>query len=219
VTIRTLDAGGDKPIPGYTVEGEGNPFLGVRGVRLSLEHPLILTCQLRALARAAAIGPLKIMVPMVTAPRELEQVRMLLDAAVARLRNSGIDCEMPDLGMMVEVPAAALSIDLFHADFVSIGSNDLIQYVTACSRDSAALAALQDPLQPAVLRLIHEVVERAGARGIPVSLCGDMASDARCISALLGVGLRSLSVAPAALGRVKGAIARCRMAATEGRNE
>jgi phosphotransferase system enzyme I (PtsI) len=219
VTIRTLDAGGDKPIPGYTVEGEGNPFLGVRGVRLSLEHPLILTCQLRALARAAAIGPLKVMVPMVTAPRELEQVRMLLDAAVARLRNAGVECEMPELGMMVEVPAAALSIDLFDADFVSIGSNDLIQYVTACSRDSAALAALQDPLQPAVLRLIHEVVERAGARGIPVSLCGDMASDARCISALLGVGLRSLSVAPAALGRVKGAIARHRMAVTEGRNE
>ena len=216
VTIRTLDAGGDKPIRGYTVEGEGNPFLGARGVRLSLEHPMILTCQLRALARAAVIGPLKVMVPMVTAPRELEQVRMLLDAAVARLRNSGVDCEMPELGMMVEVPAAALAIDLFDADFLSIGSNDLIQYVTACSRDSAALAALQDPLQPAVLRLIHEVVERAGSRGIPVSLCGDMASDARCVPALLGLGLRSLSVAPAALARVKCAIARYRTAATEG---
>jgi phosphotransferase system enzyme I (PtsI) len=141
---------------------------------------------------------------------------MLLDAAVARLRSAGIDCGMPELGMMVEVPAAALAIDLFDADFFSIGSNDLIQYVTACSRDCAALAALQDPLQPAVLRLIHEVVERAGSRGIPVSLCGDMASDTRCVPALLGTGLRSLSVAPASLARVKTAIAHHRAAATGG---
>ena len=214
VTIRTLDAGGDKPIAGYTVDGEGNPFLGVRGVRLSLLHPVVLTTQLRALARAATIGPLKVMVPMVTVPRELDQTRLLLDTAVVRLRNAGIDCEMPELGMMVEVPAAALAMDLFDTDFVSIGSNDLIQYVTACSRDSSSLTALQDPLQPAVLRLIHEVVKHANARGIPASLCGDMASDARCLPGLLGVGLRSLSVAPAALARVKRAIARHRIAAS-----
>jgi phosphotransferase system enzyme I (PtsI) len=214
VTIRTLDAGGDKPIAGYTVEGEGNPFLGVRGVRLSLLHPVVLTTQLRALARAATAGPLKVMVPMVTAPRELEQVRLLLEAAIVQLRNAGTQCAMPQLGMMVEVPAAALALDLFHTDFVSIGSNDLIQYVTACSRDAAALAALQDPLQPAVMRLLHDVVTHASARGIPASLCGDMASDVRCISGLLDVGLRSLSVAPAALARVKRAIGRHRIAAT-----
>lgn len=213
VTIRTLDAGGDKPIAGYTVPGEDNPFLGVRGVRLSLLDPVVLTTQLRALARAATIGPLKVMVPMVTVPRELDQVRLLLDAAVAQLRNAGVECAMPELGMMVEVPAAALALDLFETDFVSIGSNDLIQYVTASSRDSAALAALQDPLQPAVLRLLHIIVEHASARGIPASLCGDMASDVRCISALLDVGLRSLSIAPAALARVKGAIGRHRIAA------
>jgi len=109
---------------------------------------------------------------------------------------------------MVEVPAAALAIDLFDADFLSIGSNDLIQYVTASSRDSSPLAPLQDPLQPAVLRLIHQVVEHANKNGIAVSLCGDMASDVRCIPALLEVGLRSLSVAPATLARVKSAIAR-----------
>jgi phosphoenolpyruvate-protein phosphotransferase (PTS system enzyme I) len=216
VTIRTLDAGGDKPIAGYTVEGEGNPFLGVRGVRLSLLHPVVLTTQLRALARAATLGPLKIMVPMVTVPRELEQVRLLLDAALVQLRNAGKECAMPELGMMVEVPAAALALDLFDTDFVSIGSNDLIQYVTACSRDSAALAALQDPLQPAVMRIVHEVVKHANARGIPASLCGDMASDVRCISGLLDLGLRSLSVAPAALARVKGAIGRHRIAAARG---
>src|SRR5439155_14125542 len=104
VTIRTLDAGGDKPIARYTVDGEANPFLGVRGVRLSLLHPDVLTTQLRALARAAALGTLKVMVPMVTSPRELDHVRMLLDSAVVRLRNEGRDCAMPELGMMVEVP-------------------------------------------------------------------------------------------------------------------
>jgi phosphotransferase system enzyme I (PtsI) len=212
VTIRTLDAGGDKPIAGYTVAGESNPFLGVRGLRLSLLHPAVLTIQLRALARAASLGALKIMVPMVTSPRELDYVRVLLDSAIARLRRDKVECAVPELGMMVEVPAAALAIDLFDADFFSIGSNDLIQYVTASSRDSSPLAPLQDPLQPAVLRLIHKVVEHANAQRIPVSLCGDMASDVRCIPALLGVGLRCLSVAPAAVSRVKAAIMRYRAA-------
>jgi phosphotransferase system enzyme I (PtsI) len=219
VTIRTLDAGGDKPIPGYTADGEGNPFLGVRGVRLSLLHPQVFTTQLRALARVAALGPLKIMVPMITTPQEFDQVRALLDSAVSALRLGGLPCAMPELGMMVEIPAAALAIDLFEADFFSIGSNDLIQYVTACSRDSRQLAPLQDPLQPAVLRLIHKVVEHANSRGIAVSLCGDMASDLRCIPALLGVGLSCLSVAPAALGRVKAAIARHRTGGSKGEHQ
>ncbi len=216
VTIRTLDAGGDKPIAGYTIDGERNPFLGVRGVRLSLLHPRLLNVQLRALARAAALGPLKVMIPMVTRPHELDHVRLLLNAALAELRKSGVSCAAPWLGIMVEVPATALTIDLFDADFFSIGSNDLIQYVSASSRDASPLAALQDPLQPAVLRLIHEVVEHANARSIAVSLCGDMASDVRCIPALLGVGLRSLSIAPAALGRVKAAIARYRRNDSDG---
>ena len=211
VTMRTLDAGGDKPIAGYTIDGEANPFLGMRGLRLSLLHPEVFITQLRALARAALLGPLKIMVPMVTSPRELDRARALLDDAVAALRKQAIGCARPELGMMVEVPAAALAIDLFEADFLSIGSNDLIQYVTASSRDSSPLAPLQDPLQPAVLRLIHEVVQRADAQGISVSLCGDMASDVRCIPALLGVGLRCLSVAPSAIARVKAAIARYRV--------
>jgi phosphoenolpyruvate-protein phosphotransferase (PTS system enzyme I) len=215
VTIRTLDAGGDKPIAGYTVEGEANPFLGSRGLRLSLLHPEILVTQLRALARAASVGPLKIMLPMVTSPRELDRARMLLDGAVVRLRAEGKDCSVPELGIMVEVPATALAIDLFEADFFSIGSNDLIQYVTASSRDAGDLAPLQDPLQPAVLRLLHEVVEHANAHGIPVSLCGDMASDVRCVPSLLDIGLRCLSVAPDAVARVKSAIARYRAAKRE----
>jgi len=212
VTIRTLDAGGDKPISGYTVDGEANPFLGVRGLRLSLRHPDVLTTQLRALARAASRGLLKVMVPMVTSPRELDRARVLLDSAVAGLCKERVEYAVPELGMMVEVPAAALAIDLFDADFFSIGSNDLIQYLTASSRDSRDLSPLHDPLQPAVLRLIHEVVRHANAHRVPVSLCGDMASDVRCIPALLDVGLRSLSVAPASVARVKSAIARHRVA-------
>jgi len=153
---------------------------------------------------------------MVTSPRELDRVRVLLDNAVAGLRNEGVDHVVPELGMMVEVPAAALTIDLFDADFFSIGSNDLIQYLTASGRDSSDLSPLHDPLQPAVLRLIHEVVEHANAHRIPVSLCGDMESDVRCIPALLDVGLRSLSVAPASVARVKSAIARHRVATTRG---
>jgi phosphotransferase system enzyme I (PtsI) len=208
VTIRTFDAGGDKPIEGYTVNGESHPFLGMRGLRLSLLHPDIFTIQLRALARAAVLGPVQILLPMVTSPREVDRARALLESAVAALRRRGIDCAAPPLGMMVEVPAAALAIELFDADFLSIGSNDLIQYVTATSRDCGTLAALQDPLQPAVLRLMREVVAHAAAKGIAVSLCGDMASDPRCIPVLLDIGLRRLSVAPPAVGRVKRAVAR-----------
>ena len=216
VTIRTIDAGGDKPISGYTIDREPNPFLGMRGIRLSLLHPDVLLTQLRALARAASQGPLKLMLPMVTSPRELDRARALLDGAVRGLRKDGVEHAIPELGMMVEVPAAALAIDLFEADFLSIGSNDLIAYLTASSRDSSSLAPLHDPLQPAVLRLIHEVVEHANAHRIPVSLCGDMASDERCIPALLDVGLRSLSVAPVSVARVKSAIARHRVATPKG---
>jgi phosphoenolpyruvate-protein phosphotransferase (PTS system enzyme I) len=208
VTFRTLDAGGDKPIAGYTIAGETNPFLGVRGVRLSLRHPHVLTTQLRALARAAAHGELKIMVPMVTRPGEMDQVRSLLEKAVDQLKLKRVPCALPKLGMMVEVPAAAIAADLFDADFFSIGSNDLIQYITACSRDSAQLGMLQDPLQPAVLRLIRSVVQHGLKTGNEVSLCGDMGSDLHCLPALLGTGLRCVSIAPAALGRVKAAVAR-----------
>ncbi len=208
ITVRTLDAGGDKPIAGYTAVAEANPFLGMRGIRLSLQHPDILLVQLRALARAAALGNVKIMLPMVTQPAEVEAGRALLGEAVDALERAGTACARPELGMMVEVPAAALAIDGFHADFFSIGSNDLIAYVTACSRDSDRLAPLQDPLQPAVMRLIRSVAEYGRSAGIEVSVCGDMASDPRCIAALLDAGVRSLSVAPAALGRVKAATAR-----------
>ena len=203
VTFRTLDAGGDKPIEGYTLAGETNPFLGMRGVRLSLLHPDVLRVQLRALARVAAEGNVKIMVPMVTVAAELDFVRTELTAVVAALRAGGTPCDSPPLGMMVEVPAAALTIDTFAADFFSIGSNDLIAYITAAGRDSGDLAALNDPLGEGVIRLIRQVVGAARAARRPVSICGDMAGDPRYLPALLASGLRSISIAPAMLGRVK----------------
>ncbi len=212
VTIRTLDAGGDKPIPGLTPEGESNPFLGLRGIRLSLARPDVFRPQLRALARAAACapaeGPLKVMLPMVTVPREVEESRRMLREAVGELERAGIPAAMPRLGMMVEVPAAALNVAAFDVDFYSIGSNDLVQYVTATGRDCAAVAALHDPLDPAVLELIGRVAAHGAASGREVGLCGDMASDPRYLPALLDLGLRSLSVAPARLARVKAEIAR-----------
>lgn len=207
VTIRTLDAGGDKPIPDLTVDDESNPFLGTRGIRLSLARPGPFRIQLRALARAAAHGPLKVMVPMVTVPAELDAARRMLEEAVAELAAAGIPARRPPLGMMVEVPAAALAVDRFAADFLSIGSNDLTQYVTAAARDTGAVADLADPGNPAVLRLIAEVAAAGAGRGIDVSLCGDMAGDPVFVPDLLRAGLRSLSVAPAAIARTKAAIA------------
>ncbi len=208
VTIRTLDIGGDKPVRGLTPDGEANPFLGLRGVRLTLARDDVFRTQLRALARAAVHGNLKVMVPMVTVPDELARSAALLDACVAELTAQGIACARPPLGIMVEVPAVAVVPELFDAAaFFSIGSNDLTQYVTASSRDDARVAALNDPSHPAVLALITKVAKHGREAGIPVSLCGDMASEPRHLAALLEAGLTSLSVAPARIARLKAAIA------------
>jgi phosphotransferase system enzyme I (PtsI) len=208
VTIRTLDIGGDKPIRGLTHHGESNPFLGLRGVRLTLARPDVFRTQLRALARAAVYGKLKVMIPMVTVPAELSACRKLLDEVVAELKGEAVACARPPLGMMVEVPAAAITPELFSdAAFFSIGSNDLTQYVTASARDDAGVAALNDPSHPAVLRLIANVAAHGLEHDIPVSLCGDMASEPKHLKSLLEAGLRSISIAPSALGRIKTAIA------------
>jgi phosphoenolpyruvate-protein phosphotransferase (PTS system enzyme I) len=207
VTIRTLDAGGDKPIRGLTQFNEMNPFLGVRGVRLSLRNLDVFRAQLRALARVAVAGDLKVMIPMVTVPDELSRCRHLFGEAVAELRREGQEARLPPLGMMVEVPAAALTVEDFDADFYSIGSNDLIQYVAAASRDEPELADLARPLR-AVLGLIRQVVDHGRVMGREVSLCGDLAGHPEHVPALLDQGLRVLSVAPGALGPVKAAITR-----------
>ena len=208
VTIRTLDAGADKPIPGLTLEHEANPFLGLRGIRLSLARPEPFRTQLEALCRAAVYGAIEVMLPMVTLPRELELARGHLEQALAELRSAGVECRRPELGIMVEVPAAAIAVEAFDAAFFSIGSNDLTQYVMAAARDSDVVAALIDPSHPAVLRLIAQVAAHGAQVGRKVSLCGDAGGEPKHIEALLGAGLRALSVSPAALGRAKEAIAR-----------
>ena len=203
VTIRTFDAGGDKPVPGFTVDGEANPFLGVRGLRLCLARPDIFRVQLRALARAAVRENLKVMFPMVTTPAELEAARRIFVEAVDELQSEGTPAALPEIGVMVEVPAAALAIEQFDSSFFSIGSNDLAQYLTACDRTNGALVNLIDPLQPAMLSLIKHIVDYGRRAGREVSLCGDMAGEPRCVPGLLSCGLRELSVNPSALALIK----------------
>ena len=213
VTIRTLDAGGDKPIPGLTIDTEANPFLGVRGLRLSFARPDVFRIQLRALARAAMHGNVKVMLPMVTVPHEVDQARGMLEDEVAALAAAGVPARLPALGIMIEVPAAAIAADLFRADFFSIGSNDLLQYVAAVGRDAGELAALAEAALPAMLRLVDHVVRVARERGIEVSLCGDAAGDPQLIPQLLATGLRALSMAAPRAGRARVAIATTRIGA------
>lgn len=208
VTFRTLDAGGDKPIPGLTLDGESNPFLGTRGIRLSLARPDVFRLQLRALARVAAEGNVKVMLPMVTVPEEIDAAAAMLDEAVGELLREGIPARRPSLGIMVEVPAVAIEPELFaRAAFFSIGSNDLTQYVTAAARDIAAVAPLCDPAHPAVIGLIARVARAGAEMGREVSLCGDMGGDPAHIPALIRAGVRVVSVAPPFVGRTKLAIA------------
>jgi len=207
VIVRTLDAGGDKPMRGITIDGETNPFLGVRGVRLSLAAPDVFKVQLRALLRAALAGNLRIMLPMITAAEEVERVRALLDEAAAELAARGVSFARPPLGIMVEVPAAALALDTFDIDFASIGSNDLLQYTMAAARDNAAVTALSNPRHPGFVVLLQAIVRAAAQRNVSLSLCGDLAAQSQHVDLLLAAGLRSLSMPAAAVGPVKSAIA------------
>jgi phosphotransferase system enzyme I (PtsI) len=208
VVLRTLDAGGDKPVAGLTIDGESNPFLGTRGIRLSLARPEVFLVQLRAIVRAAAHGNVKVMLPMVTVPEEVDRAASLLDQAFAEVRARGEAAMRPPLGIMVEVPAVAIVPERFaNAAFFSIGSNDLTQYVTAAARDISAVAGLNDGSNPAVTALIRRVAEAGAAMGRDVSLCGDMGGDPVHLPALLAAGIRSVSVAPPHVGRAKLAIA------------
>ena len=205
-TIRTLDAGGDKPIPGVSETGEANPFLGLRGLRLSLRRPQVFATQLRALGRAAVLGDLKVMFPMVTTPDEFVAAQTLFHGIVEDMRAAGLEARLPELGMMVEVPAAALTIADFPAAFFSIGANDLAQFVAAADRANGAVGHLLDPTSRAMLELIRRVVDHGRATGKGVSLCGDVAGDPRRVLTLLNCGLRELSMSPSSLSAVKSAI-------------
>ena len=202
--VRTLDAGADKPLPALPMPAEDNPFLGVRGIRLALARPEVLSTQLRAILRVAAEHPVKTMLPMVATLGEITAARELLDAA---RRETGIDAPM-ELGIMVEVPAAALGAARLaaHVDFFSLGTNDLTQYTMAAERGDARLAPLLAGPQPAVLRLVAATVAGAAAHGRWVGVCGELAGDPAAAILLAGLGVTELSMAAALVPEVKAAL-------------
>ncbi len=209
VTVRTLDVGGEK-LAASIAERHGesvNPALGLRAVRLGLREPELLERQLAAILRASAHGPLRILLPMISAREEVEAVRLILERVAARLRGDGrrLPDRLPPLGIMIEVPGAALAADSLAevSDFFALGTNDLTSYTLAIDRGDERLAHLYNPLHPAVLRLIQFAIGAGQRAGIPVSVCGEMAGDPRYTPLLLGLGVRELSMASTALPRVK----------------
>ena len=205
VVIRTFDVGGDKlPVGGYP--HEPNPFLGWRAIRMCLDEPELFRTQLRALLRAAVHGNVRIMLPLVVTIDEVREARALLAEAARELEDRGVEhrADVP-LGVMIETPAAVITADTLAKEvaFFSIGTNDLVQYTLAVDRGNARLATRFTPLHPAVLRLIHRTLEAGRAHGLDVSVCGEMASEPLMAFALIGLGLRTLSVAPRSVARVK----------------
>lgn len=206
VTIRTVDVGADKPLD-ETLRDDAhlNPALGLRAIRWSLADPAMFLTQLRAILRAAAFGQVRLLVPMLAHAREIRQTMAHIDHARAMLDNKGVAYGPVKLGAMIEIPAAALSLKLFlkHFDFLSIGTNDLIQYTLAIDRADESVAHLYDPLHPAVLRLVADTIAECRAQGKDVSVCGEMAGDTSLTKLLLGMGLRSFSMHPAQILAVK----------------
>jgi phosphotransferase system enzyme I (PtsI) len=208
VTLRTLDIGGDK-LPGSLVGySEGaNPALGLRAIRLSLKERRLLDTQLAAMMRAATLGPMRILLPMISTAGEIRRTREAIDQVARRLRRRGLrpPAAMPPVGVMIEVPGAALAADALagEADFFALGTNDLIQYTLAADRSDEQVAHLYNPLHPGVLRLIRFAIEAAERRDIPISICGEMAGEPRYAALLLGLGLRELSMAPRNIPRIK----------------
>lgn len=206
VTIRTVDIGADKPLDrGARTDDHLNPALGLRAIRWSLADPPMFLTQLRAILRAAAHGPIHLLVPMLAHAREIRQSLSLIDHARAQLDNKGLAYGPVKLGAMIEVPAAAINLGPFlrYFDFLSIGTNDLIQYTLAIDRADEAVAHLYDPLHPAVLRLLADTIGQCRAQGRPVSVCGEMAGDPAMTRLLLGLGLRSFSMHPSQVLLVK----------------
>ena len=213
VTFRTLDLGADKADrTGLALDNEDNPALGVRGVRLSLLYDHVFDTQLRAIVRAAAYGPVRVLVPMVSCREEVLLVRRRLGRAVTVVKRRGVAVEAPPLGAMIEVPAAAIGVyGLADAvDFMSIGTNDLVQYLLAVDRNNDALGDLYSPLHPGVLRLLAHVIGAGEQSGTPVAVCGEMAGDPRLAPLLLALGLREFSLHPSGLLELRRTIRECR---------
>ncbi len=211
VTIRTVDVGADKPLDEARHDAAHlNPALGLRAIRWSLADPEMFLTQLRAILRAAALGKVNLLVPMLAHASEIHQTLALVKQAQLDLDARGVAYGQVRLGAMIEIPAAALSLKLFlkHFDFLSIGTNDLIQYTLAIDRADESVAHLYDPLHPAVLRLVADTIREGAAQGKSVSVCGEMAGDVNMTRLLLGMGLRSFSMHPSQVLLVKQQILR-----------
>jgi phosphoenolpyruvate-protein phosphotransferase len=206
VTIRTLDLGGDKTLPFFSHQREANPFMGWRSIRMTSAYPEFFQTQLRAILRAALVGQVSVLFPMVSTLEEIHRVRRLLRRTCESLKRDEVDhSDNVRVGIMLEVPAAALCIDhlLPELDFVSIGSNDLIQYLMAADRDNPRVAHLCEPFNPALYQVLHHVVAACQRQNKPVTLCGEMAARPRCFLPLFGLGLRRFSMSPAFVPTIK----------------
>lgn len=206
--IRTLDAGGDKDIPALALPKEANPFLGFRAIRISLSRPELLSAQLRAVLRAAKEGKAALLLPMIVSVSEIEDVRKALNAERRDLFGGDEAAPQVPVGVMIETPAAVVQADVLaqHADFFSIGTNDLAQYTLAADRTNAALAYLDGMFHPATLRMIKLTVSAAKQAGIPVAVCGEMAADPLAAKLLIGLGVTVLSMAPPMLPRIRAVV-------------
>ena len=212
VTIRTVDVGADKPLDAAVHDAAHlNPALGLRAIRWSLADPAMFRTQLRAVLRAAAHGQVNLLIPMLAHGSEIRHTLALLDHARAELDNRGVAYGPVKLGAMIEIPAAALMVKMFlrYFDFLSIGTNDLIQYTLAIDRADESVAHLYDPLHPAVLGLVADTIAECRRQGKGVSVCGEMAGDTSMTRLLIGLGLRSFSMHPSQILAVKQQILRC----------
>ncbi len=206
IVIRTLDIGGDKKLDYLPLAKEDNPFLGYRAIRISLDRKDLFMTQLRAILRASHYGNVKIMYPMVTSLDEVRQAKALLEKAKAELLAQGLPYNANiEVGLTIEVPAAALIADVLASEvnFMSIGTNDLVQYVLAVDRMNENIAHLYNPYHPAVIRLLKHVIDSAKSVGIPVGVCGEMAGDIRALPIWLGLGIEELSISVQTLLQVK----------------
>lgn len=213
VILRTLDVGGDKTLPYLPMPAEENPFLGNRAIRLCFDHEALFRAQLRAAYRASVSGNLSIMFPMIGSVEDFRRARDIARSVRSALLEEGIAAVDVPLGVMIEIPAAALSADQLarEADFASIGTNDLCQYTFAADRMNPAAARYAHPLSHAMLRLIQMSAEAFSAAGKPISVCGELAGEARAIPLLLGAGIRKLSMSASSLARAKRVVRACRI--------